>query len=100
MLRSFQVYSFPLHDIMELHIRRWGFTINWWKRVILRTIYVAITTLIACLLPFFGQIIGLIGAVGIGELIGSDGVIVILSHTQMGTPAFSVCMCARVGQVV
>lgn len=36
-----------------------------------RTIYVIIITLLACIMPFFSDIIGLVGALGEGILSGS-----------------------------
>ena len=60
-----QVYSFPLHDMMEGRLLRWGIHMNWWRRVIQRTAYVCVTAFVACLLPFFGDLMSLIGAIGV-----------------------------------
>ena len=36
--------------------------VNWWQRFIIRTIYVIITTIIGVVMPFFGAMAGLVGA--------------------------------------
>ncbi|KAL6784594.1 hypothetical protein ACKKBF_B02425 [Auxenochlorella protothecoides x Auxenochlorella symbiontica] len=39
------------------------FVLPWWQRLITRGIYVVLTTLIAAIMPFFGAMAGLVGAV-------------------------------------
>ena len=66
MISAYQVFSQPVfHGCEELIMR----LIPWFKqqnplvlRLIVRSLYVATTTAIACVMPFFTDIIGLIGA--------------------------------------
>lgn len=53
-----QVYSFPIHDMIEGLVMRWRNQqpLAWWHRVLLRGAYVVFTGFIACLLPFFGNL--------------------------------------------
>lgn len=56
MISSVQINSFPIHDMIEQLIYKWGHIVNWWQRVCLRVAYGAITTFFACLIPFFGNL--------------------------------------------
>ncbi len=72
-LSSYQVFSFPLFDSMEKFVlrhfpaleldhrpaRRFG------VRTAIRWTYVLFTAFVACLIPFFGDLMGLLGAVAI-----------------------------------
>jgi amino acid permease len=66
MISAYQVFSQPVFHGCEEFIMR---VVPWFKRqnplvlrVIVRSLYVAMTTTIACVMPFFTDIIGLIGA--------------------------------------
>jgi amino acid permease len=63
---AYQVYSQPVFDMVELAAAKTlGRPVNQIMRVIWRIIYVAVLTLIAVLIPFFGSLMGLVGAIGI-----------------------------------
>ena len=64
----FQVYSQPTFEVLE---GKWGdpsngkFSLrNLIPRLFLRSVYVSVATLIAAMLPFFGDIVAVIGAFG------------------------------------
>lgn len=70
---GYQIFAMPMFEFFEDTIR----TIPWIVqrvqapirpailRLIVRSIYVATTTCIACLLPFFGDLMGLIASIGL-----------------------------------
>lgn len=93
MLASYQVYSFPIFDLAEKELERIanpldsldsldsfdplmdppkpgpiGRLLQWIgpgvRRQMVRLAYIASTCLIACLVPFFEDLMGLIGAIG------------------------------------
>lgn len=59
-----QVFSFVVYDMIEQLLLQRGIRPTAGVRLIYRTLYVAATTLIACAFPFFGDIMGLVGALG------------------------------------
>lgn len=69
MIPAYQVFSQPVFHMVEMALEK-----KCWKtggsarmmlpmRLLLRTLYVVGTTLVACAMPFFSDIIGLIGAI-------------------------------------
>lgn len=67
MLSAYQVFSQPvfheLEQVMTKHVpgvARWPPLV---LRIVLRSMYVAVTTLVACSMPFFSDIIGFVGAI-------------------------------------
>jgi amino acid permease len=80
-LAAYQVFSQPIFDVLEKllgkgfqrveHSARWlastctWLSNHWWvSRAIVRVTYVIIITFVAALLPFFTDLMGLIGALG------------------------------------
>ena len=50
-----QMYSMPVFDMIEAAFRAWGWTRNKIiTRLLMRTLYVALTCFVAVTLPFFG----------------------------------------------
>ncbi|KIY93906.1 hypothetical protein MNEG_14056 [Monoraphidium neglectum] len=69
-LAAYQVYSHPVFDWIETFFgTKRGCTAfsygSWASRLVLRTIYVGLVTLVAILIPFFTDLMALIGAVAI-----------------------------------
>jgi hypothetical protein len=66
MISAYQVFSQPVFHGFEEMARTclpcWRRRPAWALRVLVRTLYVICTTAIACLMPFFTEIIGLVGA--------------------------------------
>jgi amino acid permease len=73
---AFQVYAHPAFQSFEMAVGRLvkgsccGFRVgyddgSWPSRLVLRTIYVGGCTLVACAIPFFGDLMSLIGAIAI-----------------------------------
>jgi amino acid permease len=65
-LGSYQVYTVPVYDMLEQLMLRRNIKINFPIRFTYRTIYVLFTTFIAITLPFFGDLLGFIGAIATG----------------------------------
>lgn len=68
---SYQVYAMPVFDMIEYIMAKYNITARlhlppWAYRFIYRGLYVVLTAFIAILLPFFGDLLGFIGAVGFG----------------------------------
>jgi len=71
MIPAYQVWSQPFYGFVDLNVQRsksfpaaLGGNKPWLFRLWFRTLYTVLTTFFACLLPFFGIILGLIGALG------------------------------------
>ncbi|KAI8466468.1 MAG: transmembrane amino acid transporter protein-domain-containing protein [Monoraphidium minutum] len=64
MVPAYQVFSQPVFHMMEAALGRWRFAAAHplAVRLVLRSLYVVATTAVACAMPFFSDIIGLIGA--------------------------------------
>eukprot|EP00199_Chlamydomonas_sp_CCMP681_P000481 CAMPEP_0119104486 /NCGR_PEP_ID=MMETSP1180-20130426/2674_1 /TAXON_ID=3052 ORGANISM="Chlamydomonas cf sp, Strain CCMP681" /NCGR_SAMPLE_ID=MMETSP1180 /ASSEMBLY_ACC=CAM_ASM_000741 /LENGTH=490 /DNA_ID=CAMNT_0007089259 /DNA_START=49 /DNA_END=1521 /DNA_ORIENTATION=- len=66
---SYQVYSFTLFDMIERGVAKVVKIETAFKRtavrVAIRTLYVFSTAFIACLIPFFGDLMSLFGAIGV-----------------------------------
>lgn len=68
MMAAFQVFTIPLCTMLEEHLAReypqhtFGTQRRLWKLVI-RSIYIAFIIFLAALLPFFNEVLGLIGAI-------------------------------------
>ena len=63
---AYQVYSQPVFDMLELAVSKArGKPVNAIVRVIWRIFYVVVLTVVAILIPFFGSLMGLVGAIGI-----------------------------------
>lgn len=66
-----QVYTHPIFDWIESGAHRFKkfgsvFTYGSWpSRLVIRTLYVALITLVAVLVPFFGDLMALIGALAV-----------------------------------
>lgn len=65
-LGSFQVYAMPIYDMLEYQMVKRNIPNGWISRLIYRTIYVVIVAFIAITIPFFGSLLGFIGALGFG----------------------------------
>jgi amino acid permease len=63
---SYQVYTVPVYDMIEHAMLRKGVKINFPIRFSYRTMYVIATTFVAITLPFFGDLLGFIGAIATG----------------------------------
>jgi len=68
-LASYQVYSFALFDMIERQVAKYVVIKTNFKRVAvrvtIRTLYVFSTAFIAILIPFFGDLMSLFGAIGV-----------------------------------
>lgn len=63
---AYQVYSYPLYDMWETAIaKKRQAKVNLPTRIALRCAYVAATGIVALLIPFFGDLMGLIGAIAV-----------------------------------
>ncbi|KAI3427219.1 hypothetical protein D9Q98_007154 [Chlorella vulgaris] len=64
---AWQVFAMPIFDSVETAIRRSMRSPPrpLVMRLVLRSAYVVLVTLVACLLPFFGELMGLISSVGL-----------------------------------
>jgi len=65
-LGSFQVYAMPIYDMLEYQMVKRNIPNGWISRLIYRTMYVVAVAFIAITIPFFGSLLGFIGAVGFG----------------------------------
>jgi len=65
---AYQVYTHPVFDMIEVQMRKrtaGGAPVHPLLRAAYRIVYVALITLVAILIPFFGSLMGLVGALGI-----------------------------------
>lgn len=68
---GYQVFAMPIFDAIETGIRRKlvpayiGSIKPVIMRLVVRSTYVVMTTVVACLLPFFGDLMGLIASIGL-----------------------------------
>ena len=63
---AYQVFTQPVFENMESYLAvKLGKRPNILCRVSVRTLYVAVLTFVAIVVPFFGSLMGLVGAVGI-----------------------------------
>ena len=68
---TFQVFAQPVFENIESFMTEnqvWPSKQPWLMRAIVRSLYVAFTTFVACLIPFFADLMGLIGAAGFTPL--------------------------------
>lgn len=63
---SYQVYTVPVYDMNEQLLLKRSIKVHFVGRLFHRTTYVCFTTLIAVILPFFGDLLGFIGALATG----------------------------------
>jgi amino acid permease len=63
---SFQVYTMPVMDMIEMQMVKRGIPNGLPSRLIYRSIYVVLITFVAVSIPFFGSLMGFIGALGTG----------------------------------
>jgi hypothetical protein len=63
---SYQVYTMPVLDMIEMQMVKRRIPNGLPSRLVYRSIYVVLTTFIACTIPFFGDLMGFIGALGTG----------------------------------
>ena len=62
-----QIFAQPVFENVETFIRDrqlWPSSRPWLMRAIVRSLYVVLTTFVAICLPFFADLMGLIGAAG------------------------------------
>ena len=68
---GYQVFAMPIFDAIETGVRKKlvpayiGSIKPVMLRLVVRSIYVVMTTVLACLLPFFGDLMGLIASIGL-----------------------------------
>ncbi|KAK9904954.1 hypothetical protein WJX75_006393 [Coccomyxa subellipsoidea] len=65
-LGSFQVYSMPVFDMIETKMVMSGISNGLPMRLLYRSVYVVIVAFVAIVLPFFGDLLGFIGAFAFG----------------------------------
>lgn len=63
---SYQVYSMPIYDMIETVLVRRGHSNGLLVRIIYRSLYTTFTAFVAISLPFFIDIMGLIGSIAFG----------------------------------
>eukprot|EP00891_Asterochloris_glomerata_P003664 jgi/Astpho2/3664/Aster-07865 len=63
---SFQVYAMPVFDMIEFSLVKRGWKNDGIVRVFYRTLYVIIVAFVGITIPFFGDLLGFIGALGFG----------------------------------
>ncbi|KAL6767998.1 hypothetical protein ACKKBF_B37390 [Auxenochlorella protothecoides x Auxenochlorella symbiontica] len=68
MIPAYQVYSQPFLAFSEYHYNQWRYAPSFFKgitfRLVYRTAYVILIGFLGICLPFFGDIVGLVGAIG------------------------------------
>ena len=68
MIPAYQVYAQPFLAFMEYHYGRWKYQLPVLRgivfRIVLRTLFVVFIGFVGICLPFFGDIVGLVGARG------------------------------------
>jgi amino acid permease len=65
-LGSFQVYAMPVYDMIEYQLVRRKIPNGYITRLIYRTLYVVLVAFVGITIPFFGDLLGFIGALGFG----------------------------------
>lgn len=65
-LGSWQVYTVPVYDMIEHRMLKSGINVNFPIRFGYRTTYVILNTFVAITLPFFGDLLGFVGAIATG----------------------------------
>ena len=65
-LGSYQVYTMPVFDMIEHQMVKHGMRNDGLVRVAYRSAYVVLIAFIACTIPFFGDLMGFVGALGTG----------------------------------
>ncbi|CAK0779930.1 hypothetical protein CVIRNUC_004892 [Coccomyxa viridis] len=65
-LGSYQVYTMPVFDMIEHQMVRHGIRNDGPIRVAYRCAYVVLIAFVACSIPFFGDLMGFVGALGTG----------------------------------
>ncbi|KAL3153488.1 hypothetical protein ABBQ38_011819 [Trebouxia sp. C0009 RCD-2024] len=63
---SFQVYAMPVYDMIEYQLVKHRVPNGFVTRLVYRTIYIVLVAFIGITLPFFGDLLGFIGALGFG----------------------------------
>jgi amino acid permease len=63
---SYQVYTMPVLDMIEVEMVKRGIPNGLPTRLVYRSLYVCFTCFVACTIPFFGDLMGFIGALGTG----------------------------------
>jgi amino acid permease len=63
---SYQVYSMPVFDMIETQMVKRGISNGVFARLIYRSLYVVLTAFVAITLPFFGSLLGFLGAFAFG----------------------------------
>lgn len=63
---SFQVYAMPVYDMIEYQLVKRGVPNGFPTRLVYRTAYIIIVAFIGMTIPFFGDLLGFIGALGFG----------------------------------
>jgi amino acid permease len=66
-LASYQVFSHPVFEVVERQLLKVMPSLQsrqLWLRIVWRSVYVLLTAIVAASLPFFGDLMGLIGAGG------------------------------------
>ncbi|KAL0049119.1 hypothetical protein WJX82_006971 [Trebouxia sp. C0006] len=63
---SFQVYAMPVYDMIEYQLVKRGVPNGFPTRLVYRTVYIIIVAFIGMTIPFFGDLLGFIGALGFG----------------------------------
>jgi amino acid permease len=63
---SFQVYAMPVYDMIEYQLVKRGLPNGGITRVLYRSAYVVLVAFVGITIPFFGDLLGFIGALGFG----------------------------------
>eukprot|EP00208_Stichococcus_sp_RCC1054_P002184 CAMPEP_0206149468 /NCGR_PEP_ID=MMETSP1473-20131121/37794_1 /ASSEMBLY_ACC=CAM_ASM_001109 /TAXON_ID=1461547 /ORGANISM="Stichococcus sp, Strain RCC1054" /LENGTH=520 /DNA_ID=CAMNT_0053546931 /DNA_START=237 /DNA_END=1799 /DNA_ORIENTATION=- len=63
---SYQVFTVPVYDMIEQLALKKGYKMNFASRFAYRTTYVVLITFVAVTLPFFGDLLGFVGALATG----------------------------------
>ncbi|KAA6424802.1 MAG: Lysine histidine transporter 1 [Trebouxia sp. A1-2] len=63
---SFQVYAMPVYDMIEYQLVKRRVPNGFPTRLVYRTVYIIIVAFIGMTIPFFGDLLGFIGALGFG----------------------------------
>lgn len=61
-----QVYAMPVYDMIEYQLVKRRVPNGFLTRFIYRTLYIVIIAFVAISIPFFGSLLGFIGALGFG----------------------------------
>ncbi|KAK9789595.1 hypothetical protein WJX73_006025 [Symbiochloris irregularis] len=63
---SYQVFTMPVMDMIEVKFHKLEWKMTAFRRFMYRTTYVVVIAVVACVIPFFGSLMGFIGALGTG----------------------------------